>query len=69
LKTTGIMYYIAYTICCTSFTSNRLLVTKELWIDGYNKPDKVKRNTVVGKLGNGGLKTIDIQSYFKSLKA
>ena len=34
-----------------------------------NKPDKVKRNTVVGKLGNGGLKTIDIQSYFKSLKA
>jgi hypothetical protein len=34
-----------------------------------NKPDKVKRNTVVGKLGNGGLKMIDIQSYFKSLKA
>jgi hypothetical protein len=34
-----------------------------------NKPDKVKRNTVVGKLGNGGLKMIDIQSYFMSLKA
>ena len=34
-----------------------------------NKPDKVKRNTVVGNLGNGGLKMIDIQSYFKSLKA
>jgi hypothetical protein len=29
-----------------------------------NKPDKVKRNTVVGKLGNGGLRMIDIQSYF-----
>jgi hypothetical protein len=28
-----------------------------------NKSDKVKRNTVVGKLGNGGLKMIDIQSY------
>jgi hypothetical protein len=34
-----------------------------------NKPDKVKRNTVVGKLGNGGLMMIDIQSYFMSLKA
>ena len=34
-----------------------------------NKPDKVKRNTVVGKLGNRGLKMIDIQSYFMSLKA
>ena len=33
-----------------------------------NKPDKVKRNTVVGKLGNRGLKMIDIQSYFMSLK-
>ena len=30
--------YIAYTICCTSFTSIRLLVINELWIDGYNKP-------------------------------
>jgi L-rhamnose mutarotase len=34
-----------------------------------NKPDKVKWNTVVGKLGNGGLKMIDVQSYFMSLKA
>jgi hypothetical protein len=34
-----------------------------------NKPDKVKRTTVVGKLGNGGLKIIDIQNYFMSLKA
>ena len=34
-----------------------------------NKPDNVKRNTVVGKLGNGGLKMIDVQSYFMSLKA
>ena len=34
-----------------------------------NKPDEVKQNTVVGKLGNGGLKMIDIQSYFMSLKA
>ena len=34
-----------------------------------NKPDKVERNTVVGKLGNGGLKIIDIQSYFMSLTA
>ena len=34
-----------------------------------NKPDKVKRNTVVGKHGKGGLKMIDIQSYFVSLKA
>ena len=34
-----------------------------------NKPDKVERNTVEGKLGNGGLKIIDIQSYFMSLKA
>ena len=34
-----------------------------------NKSDKVKRNTVVGKLGNGGLKMIDIQSYCMSLKA
>ena len=34
-----------------------------------NKHDKVKRTTVVGKLENGGLKMIDIQSYFMSLKA
>jgi hypothetical protein len=34
-----------------------------------NKPDKVKRNTVEGKLGIGGLKMIDIQSYFMSLNA
>ena len=34
-----------------------------------NKPDKVKRTSVVGKLGNGGLKIIDIQNYFMSLKA
>ena len=34
-----------------------------------NKPDKVKRTTVIGKLGNGGLKIIDIQNYFMSLKA
>ena len=34
-----------------------------------NKPDKVKRNPVVVKLGNGDLKMINIQSYFMSLKA
>ena len=34
-----------------------------------NKPDKVNRNTEVGKLANRGLKMIDIQSYFMSLKA
>ena len=34
-----------------------------------NKPDKVKRNTVEGKPGNGCFKMIDIQSYFMSLKA
>jgi hypothetical protein len=34
-----------------------------------NKPDKVERITVVGKLENGGLKMINIQSYFMSLTA
>jgi hypothetical protein len=34
-----------------------------------NIPDKVKRNTVVGKLEYGGLKIIDIQSYCMSLTA
>jgi hypothetical protein len=45
------------------------LLTVILLFNLNNKSDKVKRNTVVGKLGNGGLKMIDIQSYCMSLKA
>jgi hypothetical protein len=37
-------------------------IVKFLFVHKGNK-------TVVGKLGNGGLKMIDIQSYFMSLKA
>jgi hypothetical protein len=33
------------------------------------KPDKVKRNTLIGDIEKGGLKMIDIESYFISLKA
>ena len=33
------------------------------------KPDKVKRNTLIGDFEKGGLKMIDIESYFISLKA
>jgi hypothetical protein len=33
------------------------------------KPDKVKRNTLIGDFEKGGLKIIDIESYFISLKA
>jgi hypothetical protein len=32
------------------------------------KPDKVKRNTLIGDFEKGGLKMIDIDSYFISLK-
>jgi hypothetical protein len=31
------------------------------------KPDKVKRNTLIGDFEKGGLKMIDIESYFISL--
>jgi hypothetical protein len=33
------------------------------------KPDKVKRNTLIGEFEKGGLKMIDLESYFISLKA
>ena len=33
------------------------------------KPDKVKRNTLIGDFEKGGLKIIDIDSYVISLKA
>ena len=33
------------------------------------KPDKVKRNTMIEDFEKGGLKMIDIESYFISLKA
>ena len=33
------------------------------------KPDKVKRNTLIGDFEKGGLKMVDIESYFISLKA
>ena len=33
------------------------------------KPDKVKRNILIGDFEKGGLKMIDIESYFISLKA
>ena len=33
------------------------------------KPDKVKRNTLIGDFEKGGLKMIDIESYFIALKA
>jgi hypothetical protein len=33
------------------------------------KPDKVKGNTLIGDFEKGGLKMIDIESYFISLKA
>ena len=33
------------------------------------KPDKVKRNTLIGDFEKGGLKMIDLESYFISLKA
>ena len=33
------------------------------------KPDKLKRNTLLGDFEKGGLKMIDIESYFISLKA
>ena len=33
------------------------------------KPDKVRRNTLIGDFEKGGLKMIDIESYFISLKA
>jgi hypothetical protein len=39
---------------------------KFIW-DG--KPDKVKRNTMIGNFEMGGLNMIDIGSYFASLRA
>jgi hypothetical protein len=33
------------------------------------KPDNVKRNTLIGDFEKGGLKMIDTESYFISLKA
>jgi hypothetical protein len=33
------------------------------------KPDKVKRNTMIGNFEMGGLNMIDIESYFASLRA
>ena len=39
---------------------------KFIW-DG--KPDKVKRNTMIGNFEMGGLNMIDIESYFASLTA
>jgi hypothetical protein len=33
------------------------------------KPDKVKRNTMIGNFEMGGLNMIDIGSYFASLRA
>ena len=34
-----------------------------------NKPDKVKRNSIIGPYEKGGLDMIDIRSYFTALKA
>jgi hypothetical protein len=45
------------------YDKNKVLI---LW---NGKPDKVKRNTLIGDFEKGGLKMIDIESYFISLKA
>jgi hypothetical protein len=39
---------------------------KFLW---NGRPDKAKRNTVIGNFEIGGLNMIDIESYFASLRA
>ena len=61
--------YICGQCLCCSKKYRKEIDSKCLKFIWNNKPDKVKRNTVVGKLGNGGLKMIDIQRYFMSLKA
>ena len=38
------------------------------FISWNGKPDKVKRNTLIGDFEKDGLKMIDIESYFISLK-
>jgi hypothetical protein len=40
--------------------------SKFLW---NGRPDKVKRNTMIGNFEMGGLHMIDIESYFASLRA
>ena len=55
--------------CVVPETYRKEIDTKCFKFIWNNKPDKVERNTVVGKLENGGLKMIDIQSYFMSLTA
>jgi hypothetical protein len=42
------------------------LIFKFIW---NGKPDKVKRNTLIGDFAKSGLKMIDIESYFIFLNA
>jgi nucleoside diphosphate kinase len=42
------------------------VIKRTIW---NGKPDKVKRNTLIGDFEKGGLKMIDIESYLISLKA
>jgi hypothetical protein len=64
-----IIFTYAASACVVPETYRKEIDSKCFKFIWNNKPDKVERNTVVGKLENGGLKMIDIQSYFMSLTA
>jgi hypothetical protein len=53
-------------VSCQTNIEKKLKCFKFIW-DG--KPDKVKRNTMIGNFEMGGLNMIDIGSYFASLRA
>ena len=53
-------------VSCQTNIEKKLKCFKFIW-DG--KPDKVKRNTMIGNFEMGGLNMIDIGSYVASLRA
>jgi exonuclease III len=45
------------------------IINKHLYGFIWNKRDRIKRNTLIGKIEDGGLNMVDIQSHFEALKA
>ena len=63
-----IFTYLA-TVCVVPVQYRKEIESKCFKFIWKGKPDKVKRNTLIGKYEEGGLRMIDIGSYFESLKA
>ena len=53
-------------VSCQTNIEKKLKCFKFIWV---GKPDKVKRNTMIGNFEMGGLNMIDIESYVASLRA